>query len=97
MSLAPRLAAAQHDVHFVARGANLEAIRTNGLKVASVLGDLNLASPSVTHDPARIGPVDIVLLAVKLWDTEKAAQQAPPLIGPNTRVIPLQNGIDGPD
>jgi 2-dehydropantoate 2-reductase len=92
-----RLAAAQHDVHFVARGANLDAIRTRGLKVESVLGNLHLAKPSVTDDPAEIGQVDIVLFAVKLWDTEKAAQQALPLIGPNTRVIPLQNGIDGPD
>jgi len=92
-----RLAEARHEVHFVARGANLDAIRTKGLKVESVLGDLFLASPSVTDDPARIGPVDIVLFAVKLWDTEKAAQQALPLIGPHTRVIPLQNGIDGPD
>lgn len=92
-----RLAAAQHDVHFIARGANLDAIRTRGLKVESVLGDLHLAKPSVTDDPAEIGPVDIILFAVKLWDTEKAAQQALPLVGPNTRVIPLQNGIDGPD
>ncbi len=92
-----RMGAAGHDVHFVARGSNLDAITTKGLKVESVLGDLLLASPSVTDDPARIGPVDIVLFAVKLWDTEKAAQQALPLIGPNTRVIPLQNGIEGPD
>lgn len=92
-----RLAEARHDVHFVARGANLDAIRTQGLKVESVLGNLFLASPSATDDPARIGPVDVVLFAVKLWDTEEAARQALPLIGPNTRVIPLQNGIDGPD
>jgi len=92
-----RLGAAGHDVHFVARGENLKTIRAEGLKVESVLGDLLLPSPSVTDDPAEIGPVDIVLFAVKLWDTEKAAQQALPLIGPQTRVIPLQNGVDGPD
>lgn len=92
-----RLGAAGHDVNFVARGANLDAIRTKGLKVQSVLGDLHLATPSVTDDPVKIGPVDIVIFAVKLWDTEKAARQALPLIGPHTRVIPLQNGIDGPD
>ena len=92
-----RLGAAGHDVHFVARGPNLEAIRTDGLKVESVLGDLHLPAPCVTDDPGKIGPVDIVLFAVKLWDTEKAARQALPLIGPQTRVIPLQNGIDGPD
>ena len=92
-----RLAAAGHDVFFIARGANRDAIRSRGLKVDSVLGDLLLESPNVTDDPAEIGPVDIVLFAVKLWDTEQAARQALPLIGPQTRVVPLQNGIDGPD
>lgn len=92
-----RLAAAGHDVFFIARGANRDAIRTRGLKIESVLGDLLLESPNVTDDPAEIGPVDIVLFAVKLWDTEQAARQALALIGPQTRVIPLQNGIDGPD
>jgi 2-dehydropantoate 2-reductase len=92
-----RLAAAGHEVHFVARGDNLEALRSKGLKVESVLGNVHLPAPHATDDPARIGPVDVVLFAVKLWDTEKAAHQALPLIGPHTRVIPLQNGIDGPD
>src|SRR5512145_3084850 len=92
-----RMAAAGHDVYFIARGANLNAVRTKGLKVESVLGDLLLPTPNVTDDPANIGPVDIVLFAVKLWDTEEAARQALPLIGLHTRVIPLQNGIDGPD
>jgi 2-dehydropantoate 2-reductase len=89
-----RMAAAGHDVFFIARGANLDAIRTNGLKVESVLGDLYLPDPNVTDDPAKIGLVDIVLFAVKLWDTEKAAEQALPLVGPDTRVITLQNGVD---
>ena len=92
-----RLAAAGHDVSFVARGAKLEAIRTNGLRVESVLGDLHLPKLNVTDDPARIGPVDIVLFAVKLWDTEVAARQALPLVGPDTRVITLQNGVDSPE
>ena len=92
-----RMAAAGHDVFFIARGANLEAIRTNGLKVESVHGDLHLPNPNVTDDPAKIGPVDIVLFAVKLWDTEKAAEQALPLVGPGTRVITLQNGVDSPE
>jgi 2-dehydropantoate 2-reductase len=51
-------------------------------------------NPNVTDDPAKVGPVDIVLFAVKLWDSEKAAKQALPMIGPDTRVIPLQNGVD---
>jgi 2-dehydropantoate 2-reductase len=92
-----RMAAAGHDVQFVARGANLEAIRTRGLRVESPLGDVHLPSASATNNPAEIGPVDIVLFAVKLWDTEEAARLILPLIGANTRVIPLQNGIDGPD
>ena len=89
-----RLAAAGHDVAFIARGSNLDAIRKYGLKVESVHGNLHLAAPNVTDDPAQVGPVDIVLFAVKLWDSEKAAVQAVPLVGPRTRVIPLQNGVD---
>ena len=89
-----RMAAAGHEVHFIARGAHLEAIRKNGLKVESPLGDLHLKDAKATDDPKSIGPVDIVLFAVKLWDTEKAAEQARPLVGPNTRVITLQNGVD---
>jgi len=66
-----RLARAGHDVHFVARGAHLEAMRHDGLRVLSVHGDEHLVHPSVTDDPAAIGPVDIVLFAVKLWDVER--------------------------
>lgn len=92
-----RMAAAGHDVFFVARGSNRDAIRTHGLRLESVLGDLLLERANVTDDPAEIGPVDVVLFAVKLWDTEQAARQALPLVGAHTRVIPLQNGIDGPE
>jgi 2-dehydropantoate 2-reductase len=92
-----RLAAAGHDVFFIARGANLEAMSRTGLKVESALGNLHLPKPNVTDDPARVGPVDIVLFAVKLWDTETAAKQALPLVGPDTRVITLQNGVDSPE
>lgn len=89
-----RLAQAGHEVHFIARGRNLEALRSTGLKVESTLGDLHIKPVNATDDPAQVGPVDIVLFAVKLWDTEKAAAQARPLVGPRTRVITLQNGID---
>ena len=92
-----RMAAAGHDVAFVARGANRDALRARGLKIESVLGNLLLKDARVTDNPATVGPVDVVLFAVKLWDTEHAARQALPLIGPHTRVIPLQNGIDGPE
>ena len=89
-----RMAAAGHEVYFIARGAHLDAIRKNGLKVESTLGNLHLKDAKVTDDPAEVGPVDIVLFAVKLWDTEKAAALAKPLIGPETRLITLQNGVD---
>jgi 2-dehydropantoate 2-reductase len=89
-----RLGAAGHDVAFIARGANLAALRQNGLKVDSVLGDVHLNPVNATDDPAQIGPVDVVLFAVKLWDTERAAEQARPLVGPATRIVTLQNGID---
>jgi len=92
-----RMAAAGHDVFFVARGANLEAMRNRGLRVESVLGDLHLPSPNVTDDPKKIGVVDSVLFTVKLWDTEKAAEQALPLLGPGSRLITLQNGVDSPE
>lgn len=89
-----RMAAAGHDVFFIARGAHRAAIEKNGLKIESVHGDVHLRKVNVTDDPAKAGPVDIVLFAVKLWDTEKAAAQARPLIGPNSRLITLQNGVD---
>ncbi len=88
------LAAAGHDVFFITRGANLAAIKANGLRIDSVNGDLHLPHPNATDDPKSVGPVDIVLFAVKLWDTETAAEQTLPLVGPNTRVITLQNGVD---
>jgi 2-dehydropantoate 2-reductase len=89
-----RMAAAGYQVFFIARGANLEAIKKNGLKIESVHGDLHLRKVNVTDDPAKVGPVDIVLFAVKLWDTEKAAELARPLLAPDTRLITLQNGVD---
>ena len=92
-----RLAAAGHDVVFFARGAHLEAIRKNGLKVESALGNLHLPNATATDDPAGVAPVDLVLFAVKLWDTERAAEQLKPLVQPHTRVITLQNGVDSVD
>jgi 2-dehydropantoate 2-reductase len=89
-----RMQAAGHDVFFIARGANLAAMKKNGLQIDSVHGDLHLPNVNVTDDPKSVGPVDIVLFAVKLWDTETAAEQTKPLVGPGTRVITLQNGVD---
>jgi 2-dehydropantoate 2-reductase len=89
-----RLAAAGHDVTFIARGAHRDAIRHDGLKIESALGDVHLKDVDVTDDPKEVGPADVVLFAVKLWDTETAGEQTRPLVGANTRVITLQNGVD---
>jgi 2-dehydropantoate 2-reductase len=89
-----RLAAAGHEVIFFARGAHLKALREHGLKLESVLGDLHLPKVTATDDPESIGPVDVVLFAVKLWDTEDAGRQIKPIVGNETRVISLQNGVD---
>lgn len=89
-----RMAAAGHDVAFIARGAHRDAIRRDGLRIESVHGDLHLKDVDVTDDPRQVGPVDVVLFAVKLWDTEAAGEQTRPLVASNTRVITLQNGVD---
>jgi 2-dehydropantoate 2-reductase len=92
-----RLAEAGADVTFLARGAHLEAIRSRGLTIRSIDGDLHLPRVSATDDPAAIGPADIVLFTVKLYDAQAAAALLGPLVGPDTAVIPLQNGVDGAD
>jgi 2-dehydropantoate 2-reductase len=69
-----RLAQAGNDVAFIARGRHLAAMRANGLAIRSVLGDMTIPRPAVTDDPAGLAPADIVLFAVKLWDTEGAAK-----------------------
>jgi len=89
-----RLAAAGNDVAFVARGAHLAAIRQDGLRVTSALGDLHLRDVVATDDPASLAPADAVLVAVKLWDTETAAEAVKPLLRPGTAVVSFQNGID---
>ena len=88
------LAKAGADVTFIARGAHLAAMKSQGLKVQSPRGDTHLVPTKATDDPAGIGTVDIVLFCVKLWDVESAGERIKPLIGPGTAVIPLQNGID---
>lgn len=89
-----KLAAAGHDVIFIARGAHRDAIARNGLVVESVNGNLHVRDAKVTDDPATAGAAEIVLFAVKLWDTETAAAASGPMLGPDTRVITLQNGVD---
>lgn len=89
-----RLAAAGHDVTFVARGAHLAAIRAAGLQVKSARGDIHLPHPQVTDAPESLSPVDVVLFAVKLWDTEDAARQVAPLVREGGVIIPFQNGVE---
>jgi 2-dehydropantoate 2-reductase len=88
-----RLAHAGCDVSFVARGAHLAAMRSHGLKLESQVGNVHLPKPRVTDDPATLGKADLVIFSVKLWDTEAAGRQIMPLIGPETGVISLQNGV----
>ena len=89
-----RLSAAGEDVHFIARGSHLEAIREKGLKLESANGNLLIRPARVTDAPAEIGPVDIVIFAVKLWDAETAGALCKPLLGPDTAVISFLNGVD---
>jgi len=88
------LATAGADVTFIARGRHLAAMNSEGLRVESPRGDTHLQPTRATDDPASVGPVDIVLFCVKLWDVETAGAAIRPLIGSGTAVIPLQNGID---
>jgi 2-dehydropantoate 2-reductase len=88
------LAKAGADVTFIARGAHLAAMKRDGLKVLSPRGDIHLVPTQATDNPAGIGKVDFVLFCVKLWDVESAGISIKPLIGPDTAVIPLQNGVD---
>jgi len=88
------LAKAGGDVTFIARGAHLAAMKSQGLKVQGPRGDTHLVPTKATDNPAEIGTVDIVLFCVKLWDVESAGEKIKPLVGAGTAVIPLQNGVD---
>ena len=88
---------AGHEVGFVARGAHLDAIRDRGLKLVGPRGDISLPDVKASDDAADIGPCDVVLFSVKLYDTETAAEAIRPMIGPETLVISLMNGVDGPE
>lgn len=89
-----RLAAAGGEVTFIARGKHLAALRTTGLQIRSALGDVTIASANATDRIADVGIVDVVMVAVKLWDTESVAALLPPLIGPQTLVVSFQNGVE---
>jgi 2-dehydropantoate 2-reductase len=89
-----RLARAGYDVSFVARGAHLKAMRENGLTIENpAQGDIHVPRVRVTDDPSTLGVADVVILSVKLWDTEAAARSIRPIVGPHTGVLSLQNGV----
>jgi 2-dehydropantoate 2-reductase len=92
-----RLAQAGCDVAFVARGAHLEAIRRDGLRIVSPKGDAHVTGVRASDDPRELGVADVVLFTVKLYDAEPAAAQLAPLVGPDTMVVTLQNGVDAVD
>ncbi len=88
------LARSGNEVTFIARGAHLAAIRECGLRVESVHGDFEVCPAQATDDPATVGPVDLVLVTVKSYGLEEAAVAARSLVGPETCVLPLLNGLD---
>jgi len=92
-----RLAASGTDVAFIARGPHLKVLQTQGLRLESPRGDVHLKSVVASDDPKTVGPVDVVMFTVKLYDTEKAAELLPPLLGPKTVVVTFQNGVDSVD
>lgn len=89
-----RLAAAGHEVTFIARGEHLAAIQAGGIHLESGLGNADIDPANATGDTADAGQVDCVIIAVKLWDTEAAGRAALPMLGPQTTVISLQNGVE---
>nr|WP_163503691.1 2-dehydropantoate 2-reductase [Halomonas socia] len=89
-----RLAAAGEDVTFIARGDHLAAIQRDGLKVHSIHGDFHVHQAQASEDPASVGPVDLVIVAVKAWQVADAAAAMAPLLGPDTCVLPLENGVE---
>jgi 2-dehydropantoate 2-reductase len=92
-----RLAQGGADVTFIARGAHLAAMREHGLVIESAHAPIALPKVNATDEPATIGPVDVVLFAVKLWDTESAARSLLPIMRPDTAIISLQNGVQKDD
>jgi 2-dehydropantoate 2-reductase len=91
--LGARLADAGHEVHLIARGDHLSALRSSGLQVESIAGDTSVECPA-TADPADIGACEYVLFCVKSYDTHEAAAALDPLLDDETAVVSVQNGVD---
>ncbi len=91
------LAAAGHEVHFIARGPHLQAIRMSGLLIKSILGDFRVQPAHATDQSSEIGLVELALFCTKAFSTENAARQHKALVGPDTTVLSLQNGVEGAD
>lgn len=91
------LAKAGNDVTFIARGKHLRALQTDGLRVESVHGDFTVDPVKATDDPASVGTVDAILFATKTWQIEEAAEAMRPMVGMDTVILPLQNGVDTPE
>jgi 2-dehydropantoate 2-reductase len=92
-----RLVTGGADVHFIARGSHLAAMREHGLAIEGGPKPVHLPKVSVTDDPRSIGPVDMVMFCVKLWDTDSAARQLLPIMQPDTGIISFQNGVTKDD
>jgi 2-dehydropantoate 2-reductase len=92
-----RLVKGGADVHFIARGAHLAAMRERGLAIEGGPEAIHLPKVSVTDDPRTIGPVDMVMFCVKLWDTDSAARSLLPIMQPGTGIISFQNGVTKDD
>ena len=91
-----RLAQAGHEVTLIARGANLDAIRERGMRIRGAGGEFTVPVRAES-DPSCVGPVDLVVFAVKTYSNPHALPLVPPLVGPGTVVLPLQNGVDSAD
>lgn len=91
-----RLSQAGEEMIFIARGQHLERIQKDGLRVESITGDFTAHPAQATDDPKRVGQVDAVIVGVKAWQVSEAAEAMRPLVGPETCVLPLQNGVDAP-
>src|SRR5512142_2311076 len=81
------------DVSFIARGEHLEAMRREGLQIEGGPHPFVLENVRATDDPGQLGPVDLVMVCVKLWDTEAALEQLRPMVGPQTTLVSFQNGV----